>query len=89
MDITPEEKQKLRAKIRDAIGAGMEHGVPPESPPLPPTRERLNQAAYWAMGEVENFLTRKKWNAQLEREALEEQVRLLKEEVKRLGGAPA
>lgn len=77
MELTPDEKKHLRAQLHDAIGAGLASNTPPESPPLPPTRQSINQAAYWAMGEVEKALTRKRWAAHQERDALyEENARL-------------
>lgn len=78
MKLTPQQKTDLRAALHSAIGAGMDYGVPEGSPPLPPTRERINQAAYWAMSEVERALTRKRWTGQKERDRLYEENRRLR-----------
>lgn len=84
MDLAPEKKIQLRAAVHSAIESGMAHGVPDESPPLPPTRERINQAAYWVMGEFEKALLHHNQSAVARQGRLEEQVRRLEEENERL-----
>lgn len=77
MQFTPQQKADLRAALHGAIESGMAHGVPEGSPPLPPTRERINQAAYWSMSAVERSLLHHNTAAVNKRARLEEQIRRL------------
>lgn len=84
MDLTRDELVGLRAKVREAIGAGLESRRMPEAPPMPPTSEEINQAAQWAVQELTRFLARKHWDNLQARERLEGEVRRLKQENARL-----
>ncbi|WP_433701815.1 hypothetical protein [Nocardiopsis sp. CA-288880] len=84
MDITPDEKRTLRAKVRDAIGAGLTSGRAPEAPPMPPSRSEIDKASEWAVGELVRFLASKHWESLQGRERLEGEVQRLKGEVERL-----
>lgn len=72
MDITPDEKKTLRAKVRDAIGAGLTSGRAPEAPPMPPSRSEIDKASEWAMGELTRFLASKHWDNLQARDRLED-----------------
>ncbi|MEU0236816.1 hypothetical protein ABZ234_03930 [Nocardiopsis sp. NPDC006198] len=84
MDITPDEKRTLRAKVRDAIGAGLVSGRVPEAPPMPPSRSEIDKASEWAVGELVRFLASRHWEALQDCEELEKKVRRLKAENRRL-----
>ena len=84
MDITPDEKKTLRAKVRDAIGSGLTSGRAPEAPPMPPARSEIDRASEWAMGELTRFLASKHWDNLQARDQLEEKVRRLEKENARL-----